>query len=100
MNIYISYLKISSLHSHISLSENLFSASKQLEDCVSSLNLEQRLLCGNAAGTTLSAKRLVQRLVVFQRYFIALGQYYPSDHTKSNTEKLSLPSNHNKLFPK
>lgn len=73
---------------------------EQLESCISSLGLEQRILCGNAAGTTLSATRLRQRLIVFQRYFIALGRHFFSENMKPTPKKISLAVNHSKPFLK
>ncbi|KAK7864133.1 hypothetical protein R5R35_007650 [Gryllus longicercus] len=48
---------------------------EQLIHCIQALAHEQRLLCHEAAATTLSAHRLRQRLTVAQRYFTALGRH-------------------------
>lgn len=53
----------------------MFLAIDQLNDCLKSLNSEQRLKCFEAANLSLSAKRLRQRLIIFKRYFIALNRF-------------------------
>ena len=59
---------------------------KQLSTCLRSILYEQQKMCGEAAGTTLSAVRLQQRLTVLERYFIALAQQTPAE-AKSPTRK-------------
>ena len=46
----------------------------QLQEVLQGLIFEQRELASQAAGTTLSAMRLQQRLAVLGRYFIALSR--------------------------
>ncbi|XP_023713900.1 E3 ubiquitin-protein ligase HERC2 [Cryptotermes secundus] len=57
-------------------------AVEQLQSCIRSLNYEQKVLCHEAASSTLSACRLRQRLMVAQRYFVALGRHLPADDSR------------------
>lgn len=50
----------------------------ELRETLQALIYEQRELASIAAGTTLSAMRLQQRITVLGRYFIALSRYKPS----------------------
>lgn len=59
------------------LYKNIFvfiSAFEQLSQFVLSLNNEQKLLCADAASSTLAATRLHYRLIILKRYFIALNR--------------------------
>ncbi|XP_044262446.1 E3 ubiquitin-protein ligase HERC2 isoform X2 [Tribolium madens] len=69
---------------------------EQLSRFILSLNNEQKVLCADAASSTLSATRLYYRLVILKRYFIALNRVPHSvdfEHglitsRKTNTELL------------
>ncbi|CAB3375688.1 Hypothetical predicted protein [Cloeon dipterum] len=69
--------------------------SKQLQTCLASLFKEQRNLVSIAAGNTLSATRLKQRLVVAQRYFTALNRH--QGQVKSHSLKTSSSGNGKEL---
>jgi len=60
----------------------IVSAVEQLQSCVRSLFYEQKVLCHEAASSTLSACRLRQRLMIAQRYFVALGRHLPPDNSR------------------
>ncbi len=70
--------------------------SEELTDCLRSLIHEQQQLCGEASGTTLSSVRLMQRLVVLERYFTGLSRHKPQQarsparkkqHSQANLDK-------------
>ncbi|XP_068082847.1 E3 ubiquitin-protein ligase HERC2 [Anabrus simplex] len=61
---------------------------EQLSQCVRSLTCEQKQLCHEAAASTLSAHRLRQRLMVAQRYFVALGRHSPADSNRPPVKNL------------
>lgn len=65
----------------------MFVGVKELEACVESLAHEQRQVCENVAGSTLSMCRLRQRLAVTYRYFLALGRHSPTDSVKAEPVK-------------
>jgi len=65
---------------------------EQLQSCVRSLNYEQKILCNEAASSTLSACRLRQRLMIAQRYFVALGRHLPPDNSRPLTKTSSSGS--------
>lgn len=50
----------------------------QLREALQALIYEQRELASDAAGTTLSAMRLQQRMTVLGRFFIALSRHKPT----------------------
>ena len=54
----------------------------QLREALQGLIFEQRELASQAAGTTLSAMRLQQRLAVLGRYFIALSREREASNSK------------------
>ena len=58
-------------------------SSEQLREVLQGLIFEQRELASQAAGTTLSAMRLQQRLAVLGRYFIALSREREANKSKS-----------------
>lgn len=58
----------------------------QLREALQVLIFEQHKLAGQAAGTTLSAMRLKQRLAVLGRYFIALSRQKQSLMTEEKQE--------------
>ena len=49
----------------------------ELRSCLTSLITEQRDLLAQAALSTLSSVRLRQRLVILERYFLALARQSP-----------------------
>ncbi|EDO37195.1 predicted protein, partial [Nematostella vectensis] len=63
----------------------------QLQEALQALVFEQHELASQAAGTTLSAMRLRQRLAVLGRYFIALSRHHEQDESgaskKTKTEE-------------
>lgn len=67
----------------------IVSAVEQLQSCVRSLSYEQKILCHEAASSTLSACRLRQRLMIAQRYFVALGRHLPPDSSRPLTKTSS-----------
>lgn len=65
-----------------------FAAKEQLSQFQLSLNNEQRKLCSEAAGASLSSNRLHQRLVIYKRYYIALNRApYVSEFTNNIKQK-------------
>lgn len=60
----------------------LFSETDQLYNCLQSLIFEQKLLCHEAAGSTLSANRLRQRLMIARRYFVAMARHIPAENCR------------------
>ena len=46
----------------------------ELKQCLTTVLHKQQDIAVNAAGTTLSAQRLQQRLLVLERFFAALGR--------------------------
>lgn len=54
----------------------------ELKECLSVLVKEQQALAMQAATSTLSALRLRQRLVVLERYFIALNRAVAQESAK------------------
>ena len=66
---------------------------QQLRECLDTIVREQSGLVAGAAGTTLSAIRLRQRLTIMQRYLTALGRTAtPSQETTSRKQTIVLPS--------
>lgn len=63
----------------------VFLASEEKAACMKSLLAEQRDLSLQAAGHSLSAIHLRQRLYIYQRYFTALARFKPPkiEHKKS-----------------
>ena len=59
----------------------------KLKECLSTLMHEQQQLCGHAASSTLSAVELQHRLLVLERYFVALARRQPTNDAKSVTRK-------------
>ncbi|XP_048589232.1 E3 ubiquitin-protein ligase HERC2 isoform X2 [Nematostella vectensis] len=63
----------------------------QLQEALQALVFEQHELASQAAGTTLSAMRLRQRLAILGRYFIALSRHHEQDESgaskKTKTEE-------------
>lgn len=60
---------------------------EQLKEVLQGLVFDQRMLASQAAGTTLSAMRLQQRLAVLGRYFIALSREQASNAMKASIKK-------------
>jgi len=60
---------------------------EQLREVLQGLVFEQRELASQAAGTTLSAMRLQQRLAVLGRYFVALSRERKANNSKSVNAK-------------
>lgn len=65
----------------------------ELKECLSVLVREQQALAIQSATTTLSALRLKQRLVVLERYFIALNRtvFQENVKVKWKSSSVSLP---------
>lgn len=59
----------------------LILAPEQLNIAVMSLRKEQQTLCQNAAGSTLSSRRLRQRLAIAHRVLVALGRQPSAEKT-------------------
>lgn len=62
-------------------------STEQLREVLQGLVFEQRELASQAAGTTLSAMRLQQRLAVLGRYFIALSREQEANKSKNICRK-------------
>lgn len=71
----------------------VFTDPSQVNLVVSALCREQQNLCLNAAGSTLSARRLRQRLAIAHRVLVAIGRQPASEksdpHSKTPAQKLS-----------
>ena len=72
-----------------------------------SLRKEQQALCQNAAGSTLSSRRLRQRLAIAHRVLVALGRQPSAEKTdpqhkapaqKSNKARLCFKTHYVVLF--
>lgn len=65
----------------------------ELKECLSVLVKEQQALAIQSATTTLSALRLKQRLVILERYFIALNRtvFQENVKVKWKSSSISLP---------
>lgn len=65
----------------------------ELKECLSVLVKEQQTLTIQSATTTLSALRLKQRLVILERYFIALNRtvFQENVKVKWKSSSVSLP---------
>uniref|UniRef100_A0A2K6JV13 HERC2 n=1 Tax=Rhinopithecus bieti TaxID=61621 RepID=A0A2K6JV13_RHIBE len=65
----------------------------ELKECLSVLVKEQQALAVQSATTTLSALRLKQRLVILERYFIALNRtvFQENVKVKWKSSSISLP---------
>lgn len=65
----------------------------ELKECLSVLVKEQQALAIQSATTTLSALRLKQRLIVLERYFIALNRtvFQENVKVKWKSSNISLP---------
>lgn len=65
----------------------------ELKECLSVLVKEQQVLAIQSATTTLSALRLKQRLVILERYFIALNRtvFQENVKVKWKSSSISLP---------
>lgn len=65
----------------------------ELKECLSVLVKEQQALAIQSATTTLSALRLKQRLVILERYFIALSRtvFQENVKVKWKSNNISLP---------
>ncbi|XP_041440166.1 E3 ubiquitin-protein ligase HERC2 isoform X2 [Xenopus laevis] len=63
----------------------------ELKECLYTLVKEQQLLAAQTAKTTLSAIRLKQRLVILERYFIALNRTAFQDTVKVKWKSCSIP---------
>ncbi|KAI0242379.1 hypothetical protein LSAT2_013651 [Lamellibrachia satsuma] len=68
----------------------------RLKECLQSIISEQQKLVREAAGTTLSVVRLQQRIVVLERYFIALSRLSPIEGKSPTRKKQNLQANLNK----
>ncbi|XP_038616113.1 E3 ubiquitin-protein ligase HERC2 [Tachyglossus aculeatus] len=66
----------------------------ELRECLSVLVKEQQALAAQTATTTLSARRLKQRLVILERYFIALNRAVLHENVKVKwkSSNISLPA--------
>lgn len=64
------------------------------------LIFEQHKLAGQAAGTTLSAIRLKQRLAVLGRYFIALSRHKQNVITEEKQEVTRRETTSRKVKPR
>lgn len=73
----------------------------ELKECLSVLVKEQQVLAIQSATTTLSALRLKQRLVILERYFIALNRtvFQENVKVKWKSSSISLPPVDKKKFP-
>nr|XP_006135880.1 E3 ubiquitin-protein ligase HERC2-like [Pelodiscus sinensis] len=63
----------------------------ELKECLYVLVKEQQVLATQTATTTLSALRLKQRLVVLERYFIALNRTVLQENVKVKWKSSSIP---------
>lgn len=79
-----------------SLNIFIIAGGEQLSACLHSILYEQQKMLGEAAGTTLSALRLQQRLTVLERYFIALAQQSPAESKSPTRKKQNSEANLNK----
>lgn len=75
------------------LDVSCFPDASELKECLSVLVKEQHALAVRAATTTLSALRLKQRLVILERYFIALSRtvFQENVKVKWKSSSISLP---------
>lgn len=64
---------------------------RELKECLSVLVREQQALAVQSATSTLSALRLKQRLVILERYFVALSRAVFQDSVKAKWERGSAP---------
>lgn len=62
----------------------------ELKECLSVLVKEQQALAVQSATTTLSALRLKQRLVILERYFIALNRTVFQENVKVKWKSSSI----------
>jgi hypothetical protein len=67
----------------------------QLQECLQSLIQEQHHLITEASGTTLSSERLLHRLLVMERYLVALSKHVPKEGKSPTRKKLNLQANLN-----
>lgn len=63
----------------------------ELKECLHVLVKEQQVLAMQTATTTLSAMRLKQRLVILERYFIALNRTVLQETVKVKWKSSSIP---------
>lgn len=63
----------------------------ELKECLYVLVKEQQVLATQTATTTLSAMRLKQRLIVLERYFIALNRTVLQENVKVKWKSSSIP---------
>lgn len=68
-----------------------FSDVNELKECVHVLVKEQQALATQTATTALSAMRLKQRLVILERYFIALNRAVLQENVKVKWKSSSVP---------
>jgi hypothetical protein len=95
--IFIQFLSITANHAQGIYSWDVFLPCfldvNELKECLSVLVKEQQALAIQSATTTLSALRLKQRLVILERYFIALNRtvFQENVKVKWKSSNISLP---------